>query len=584
MENQSPNRAELNKISKDSVITLYLQLHSSFNLILDQNKTILAQNERQLEQTELLSKQNEQLSRQNEQLAKQSEQQLQLIESLREQVAILTNYRFGRKTEKTADMYNGQMVLSFDEDGNCQFLNEAEYILDQYPEEEKTDEELLQEAKERMEKRKRKEGVRAEDLKNAKVEPVEYTIPVEKLNELFPEGYTELPARITHRVEYIPAELHVYEEHIHVYKSKKTSRFVEADHPKHLLNHSYLTPSLFSKIATDKFVKALPVQRISKEIGWMDVVMRPQTISRWIINITKQYLTPIMELMKDKIKNAELIHCDETPFLCVEDNKKEGRTKNSKSYMWVFHTANQYGSPPIFIYDYKDNRRTENVENFLSGYKGIIMADGYEPYHTVAKKSNGDLVVGGCWAHCKRRFAEIVKADSKNAIGTTAFEGNERIAKIYRIDNKSKGMAPDDRLAYRQEKVKPLVNDFFEWAKKRVDAVASANTRKALQYAINQEPYLRAFLDNGIIPLDNSDAERSIRSFCVGKHNWHLASASKGAEASGILYSIEETAKANGLKPYEYIKYLLEQLLEEVAPEDLVPWSDKLPEKVRVTR
>lgn len=581
MENQSQKREELQSFSKDAVISLYLQLYSSFNLISEQNKTILAQNERQLEQTEQLSQQNEQLSKQNEQLVKQSEQQLQLIENLREQIAILTNYRFGRKTEKTADICNGQMVLSFDEDGNCQLLNEAELILDKYPDEEKTDEELLQEAKERIEKRKRKEGVRAEDLKNAKVEPVEYTIPEKKLNELFPEGYTELPVRISHRVEYIPAELHVYEEHIHVYKSKKTGRFVEADHPKHLLNHSYLTPSLFSKIATDKFIKALPVQRISKEMGWMDVVMRPQTISRWIINITKQYLTPIIELMKDKIKGAELIHCDETPFTCVEDNKKAGRTKNSKSFMWVFHTADQYGSPPIFIYDYKDNRRTENVENFLSGYKGIIMADGYESYHTVARKSNGDLVVGGCWAHCKRKFAEIIKADPKNALGTTAYEGNERIAKIYRIDNKSKEMAPDERRAYRQEKVKPLVDDFFEWAKKRVDAVATEKTRKALQYAINQELYLRAFLDNGIIPLDNSDAERSIRSFCVGKHNWHIVSTSKGAEASGILYSIAETAKANGLKPYEYFKYLLEQLLEEGAAEDLVPWSDKLPEELR---
>ena len=257
--------------------------------------------------------------------------------------------------------------------------------------------------------------------------------------------------------------------------------------------------------------------------------------------------------------------------------------------MWVYHTADQYGSPPIFIYDYRDNRRTENVENFTSGYHGILMADGYEPYHTVARKSNGDIVVGGCWAHCKRKFADVIKVDRKNSIGTVAFEGNEKIAKIYHIDNKSKNMNPEERVQYRQEKVKPLVDEFFDWAKERVDKVATEATRKALAYAINQEVYLRAFLDHGIIPLDNSDAERSIRAFCVGKHNWHIASASRGAETSGILYSITETAKANGLKPYEYFKYLFDQLLEnegKITPElakDLMPWSEKLPEKVRVT-
>ena len=215
------------------------------------------------------------------------------------------------------------------------------------------------------------------------------------------------------------------------------------------------------------------------------------------------------------------------------------------------------------------------------------MADGYEPYHTVAKKSNGDIVVAGCWAHSKRRFAEIIKADPKNALGTVAFEGNHRIAEIYHIDNKMKNASPQERLAYRKEKVAPLVEDLFKWAKDRVNKTATEKTRAALQYLINQELYLRTFLTNGIIPLDNSDAERSIRSFCVGKHNWHIAATSSGAQASGILYSIAETTKANGLKPYEYFKYLLEQLLahendmSDELIDNLLPWSETIPEKIK---
>lgn len=351
--------------------------------------------------------------------------------------------------------------------------------------------------------------------------------------------------------------------------------------------HSIVTPSLAAKIFYDKFVNAVPIHRIARELGWLDAVIRPPTMCRWMINITQKYLMPVYEMMKSDIKNARLIHADETPFVCEEDRKKEGRTKNSKSYMWVYHTADQYGSPPIFIYEYHDNRRGENIENFLEGYCGILMADGYEPYHTVARLSNGDIIVAGCWAHLKRKFAEIIKADPKNAVGTIAYIGNEKIAKIYHLDNKMKKAPEEERLAYRKEKIEPLVNEFFEWAKENVDKVVTEKTRIALNYAINQELYLRQFLTRGIIPLDNSDAERSIRSFCVGKHSWHITASSRGAETSSILYSIAETAKANRLKPYEYFKYLLEQLLEnensinEELIRTLLPWSKSLPDVLK---
>ena len=183
--------------------------------------------------------------------------------------------------------------------------------------------------------------------------------------------------------------------------------------------------------------------------------------------------------------------------------------------------------------------------------------------------------------------ADVIKTDPKNAKGTVAYEGNERIAKIYHEDNKRKDAPEEERLAYRQEKIKPLVDDFFDWAKECVDKTVTEATYKALKYAINQEKYIREFLSSGIIPLDNSDAERSIRSFCVGKHNWHVTASSRGAKTSGILYSIAETTKANGLKPYEYFKYLLEQLLahEDNIIDDvlrsLMPWSSALPDVIR---
>ena len=166
----------------------------------------------------------------------------------------------------------------------------------------------------------------------------------------------------------------------------------------------------------------------------------------------------------------------------------------------------------------------------------------------------------------------------------------KRIQAIYHVDNMMKDASAEERLKHRETSVKPLVDAYFAW----IDAPdltlgmdKSSKLYKAIQYSRNQEAFLRVFLTDGAIPLDNNDAERSIRTFCVGKHNWHISATKAGARASGMLYSITETAKANGLKPYEYLIYVFEQFLlhanDEVSSyiSDLVPWSETIPASCR---
>lgn len=154
----------------------------------------------------------------------------------------------------------------------------------------------------------------------------------------------------------------------------------------------------------------------------------------------------------------------------------------------------------------------------------------------------------------------------------------------------TKGKSDKEILNNRKASVKPLVDSFFAWIKPIYESGAldkSGKTYHAVQYAVNQEAYLRKFLDNAIIPLANNDAERSIKAFCVGKHSWHIIDSQNGAEASAILYSIAETAKAKGLKPYEYFKYIRDEILkhqDETLEEyisGLLPWSDALPDSCR---
>lgn len=228
------------------------------------------------------------------------------------------------------------------------------------------------------------------------------------------------------------------------------------------------------------------------------------------------------------------------------------------------------------------------------------MTDGYQAYHKLANDHPDQFTVAGCWAHAKRRFANLLKAVSaQRAKGTVAYEANTRIQAIYHIDNMYRDLSPEERQKMREANVKPLVEAFFEYLRKVSPMVdKGSETGKAVNYCLNQEPYLREFLNNGIIPLDNNDAERSIRTFCVNRANWHIINSKNGAKASGILLSMTETAKANGLKVFEYLTYVLDQMKEyahdrrqkptemefdEEFLRGLLPWSETLPDSCKMT-
>ena len=202
-----------------------------------------------------------------------------------------------------------------------------------------------------------------------------------------------------------------------------------------------------------------------------------------------------------------------------------------------------------------------------------------------------------CWAHARRDFANAIKAlkpeEKALAKGSVAETALEKIAEIYRLENELKTLTPAERLSRRQKDIAPLVEDYFAWVKQEsTKPVLSEYTTKGLHYSLNQEQQLRMFLTDGEIPIDNSATERAIRPFTVGRANWHLIDTPKGAEASAVVYSLVETAKANNLKPYEYLELLLQEISvhlysgkydpdDDTYLEDLLPWAEALPKKCR---
>ena len=162
------------------------------------------------------------------------------------------------------------------------------------------------------------------------------------------------------------------------------------------------------------------------------------------------------------------------------------------------------------------------------------------------------------------------------------------IQAIFREEKILKELPVKEREKRRQVSVRPLVEAYFEWLKENICRIPKkGKTWEGFQYSLNQEKYLKVFLDDGEVPMHNNAAEQSIRGFCIGKKNWVMIDTVAGAKSSAIIYSIAETAKANNLKPYEYFEYLLTEIPKHIDDkdysfcEDLLPWSPALPERCR---
>ena len=256
--------------------------------------------------------------------------------------------------------------------------------------------------------------------------------------------------------------------------------------------------------------------------------------------------------------------------------------------MWVYRSGFMYPERQIILYEYQKTRNASHPRNFLKNYTGICVTDGYQVYHTLEKERE-DLRIAGCGVHCSRRFHEalevIPKAHREESI---LYLFMKQIQAIYREEGKLSGIPAEERLTLRQLVVKPLVDAFFAYLKQNEAKVPkSGKTREAFTYALNQERYLRVFLDDGDVPIDNNASERAIRGFCIGKKNWEMIDTVNGATSSAILYSIAETAKANNLKPFDYFEYLLAEIPKHTDDqntdflEELLPWSKTLPEHIR---
>ena len=517
---------------------------------------------------QLLLQQQEQLNALTRELHTSNEK----MQLLMEQVILGKQNRFGRSSEKMEDT---SQICFCEVDGTIVFFNEAEAVCDLNAAE-PDDLEL------KSPKQPKRKGKKEADLSWLPVRRIDHYLSEEELEAEFGvRGWKQLPDAISRKYHFVPAKVEVEEHHIGVYASKTDEHMVKADHPKALLHGSLVSPSLGAAIINGKYVNAVPLYRLEQEFQRYGLQITRQNMANWCIRLAEEYLSVLYDHLHKVLYSYHVIQADETPVLVNHDGRKAG----SKSWMWVYRSGHLYQDRQIVLYEYQQTRNASHPREFLKGYDGICVTDGYQVYHTLEKELE-ELTIAGCWVHCRRRFDEALKLVPKSyQKESNAFLLMKQIQAIYREEGKLNDLSSDERLKQRQVVIKPLVDAFFTYLK-TINVSKKDKFGDAIGYALNQEKYLRVFLTDGDVPIDNNASERAIRGFCIGKKNWQMIDTINGAKSSAIIYSIVETAKANNLKPFDYVQYLLEEIPKHMNDRDcsflenLLPWSEKLPVEI----
>ena len=517
---------------------------------------------------QLLLQQQEQL----EAITKELHASNEKMQFLMEQVILGKQNRFGRSSEKMEDT---SQICFREVDGTIVFFNEAEAVCDLNAAEPE-DLEL------KSPKQPKRKGKKESDLSGLTVRRIDHYLSEEELEiEFGVNGWKQLPDAISKKYHFVPARVEVEEHHIGVYASKTDEHMVKADHPKALLHGSLVSPSLGAAIINGKYVNAVPLYRLEQEFQRYGLQITRQNMANWCIRLAEEYLSILYDHLHEELYFYHVIQADETPVLVNHD----GRGAGSKSWMWVYRSGHLYQDRQIVLYEYQQTRNASHPREFLKGYDGICVTDGYQVYHTLEKELE-ELTIAGCWVHCRRRFDEALKLIPKpSQKESNAFLLMKQIQAIYGEEGKLNDLSSDERLKQRQAVIKPLVDAFFAYLK-TINVSKKDKFGDAVRYALNQEKYLRVLTD-GDVPIDNNASERAIRGFCIGKKNWQMIDTIHGAKSSAIIYSIVETAKANNLKPFDYVQHLLEEMPKHMDDRDcsflenLLPWSEKLPAGIR---
>jgi len=298
------------------------------------------------------------------------------------------------------------------------------------------------------------------------------------------------------------------------------------------------------------------------------------TMANWVIRLDDVF-KPLINLLREHQLEGDCLQADETR---LQVHKEDGRPATSDKWMWLIR-----GGPPdqpAALFEYDASRGEEVPSRLLDGFEGVLQADGYAGYNRVCR--NNPITRIGCWDHARRKFVEASKAAPAKKKGHKVSKADVAIGKIrklYRIEDRIKDLAPEEKTLRRQTLSQPVLDDLKVWLQTNNRRVPKDSlTWTAINYTLNQWDLLVGYCRDGRLHISNALAENAIRPFAVGRRNWLFADTPRGARASATIYSLIETAKANGLEPYDYLRHVLQHIAAADTVEKfeaLLPWSLK---------
>ena len=519
-----------------------------------------------------LEQQNRDLLTQVTLLTKQIETLTHQIDNLQEIILQMRRDKFGSSSEKTPkEDIGGQLYMP-------QVFNEVEVSADNSVKEpcKITREDNV---------RARSKGTRKELLlKDLPIAEVVYQ--ADESTRTCPRCGTDLreigKKFIRDELEYIPAQLKIikyYQTSYECPECKHTDKpyIAAASAPKSLLNHSLASASSVANVIYQKYVNAMPLYRQEKTWEDLGIDLSRATMANWIIRCYEEYFDPLVDHMQNILIKRDIIHCDETP---VQVLKEPGKDPKTKSYMWVYKTGND-GKEPIVIYDYNPSRSGDCAANFLKDFTGYIHTDGFSGYNKLKSVTRC-----GCWAHARRKFVDAIPDKKSDGPKTNAEIGRDYCNALFKIEETLADLTPEERFSKRLELEQPILDEFWNWLEV-INVLPGSAIGKAREYTLNQKQFLMNYLLDGRLNISNNPAENAIRPFTVGRKNWLFSDTPKGAKASAAVYSIVETAKANGLNVYTYLNYLLERMpninwnTNPQILEALMPWNNQVQQACR---
>ena len=340
--------------------------------------------------------------------------------------------------------------------------------------------------------------------------------------------------------------------------------------PPPLLAHSYASASVVTDVLMKKYVDAMPLYRQEQMWKRMGVELKRGTMANWVIQVADLYLRPFWKRIRSELLTQSTIHADET---VMQVHKEKDRPDTSESRMWVYSSAKR-ADIQLRCFEYRESRSGKWAKTFLEGFSGVLITDGYSGYNKVQGAERA-----GCWAHMRRKWLEAMPegADAKTC---KAAEGYEFCNRLFELERQFEGLTAEERLIQRKEKSGPILEAYWTWL--NTIPRPTGKLKDAVTYAQNQKAHLSAFLEHGEIEISNNQVENAIRPFVVGRKGWLFADTPQGAEASAIIYSLMETAKANSLRLDDYLLHLLSIMPERAEQnkdfeiDDLLPWSEEM--------